>query len=1265
MKKAFLFGLQLLHRWQISRKILPKTSGIYGVLAFLCLQTFPATAQFSNLREKVLDARNPLQVLDSLTVGVPLVGVTEVFSGQKLEPRFFSIENNLLRIDTAGLRQNHPDCAKILVRYRVLPFNLSARISRLDTLAIRRRVHADAIEFDYEPYQPSKALWEQNGLSSSGAYTRGLSFGNSQNLVFNSNLNLQLNGKLGNDLEITAALSDNTIPLQPDGTTRQLQEFDRIFIQLKRKNTTLTAGDFDLTRPDGYFSNYFKRLQGAMVTVESNKLGGRNAKYGMRNAEWGVARLRTAAAISRGKFARQTIQGQEGNQGPYRLQGAEGERFIIVLAGTEKVFADGQLLRRGQGDDYTIDYNLGELSFTPRRLITKDVRIIVEFEYAVQTYLRSTVAANASWQMPRSKVYFNLYSEQDSRNNGGAQELSPAERQRLAQVGDDLQNAYAPGIDTLDAFDPARVLYSLKDTVLCGTSRQILKYSTNPDSALYAARFTEVPAGQGNYILALTAANGRVFKWSPPDPVTCASTGNFEPIIRLVAPETRQLYTLGGNFQASKKANLQAEIALSSRDLNRFSPLGNANNVGAAAVVGWRQNFAFGPSTPLVAQAINKDSIQTKRPESSIPDSSKAKTSRLYQGAFFANYEFAARDFRPLNPYRAAEFNRDWNLGANQDTTTEHLAKAGISLERKQLGSARYEFGAFQREGFYKGARHAGAWRIQRGGWDFLGEANLLSTDGQAETTRFSRPKADFSRTFYGKKDSTCRAVLLKIGLYAEREKNARSLQSADTLSAASFWYDLGRFYFQTPENQGAWQFGGHISQRNDYAPAGALFQQNTEARDFNLNGSWNNAQASKPKPGAPKLSATKKPVMHQLSWVLTLRKLRILAPELTRETPQNTYLGRVDYSLTALKNALGLTTGYELGSGQSPRIEFNYLAVNPGEGNYTWVDRNRDSVLQVDEMEIAVFQDQANYVRVAVTTPDYVRTNNVGLNQTLRLEPRLLWPTAKRGWRRRLGKISTQSTLQINRRTFAEANGVRAWDPFQANLADTALATLSSALRNILFVNRAQPAWDASISTGDNQSQLALTTGFEQRRARDYALHLRVNLGRQWSAEADFVNSLKSSENQAFSSRNYQLEGLDLGPKMTWLPIRGFRIIANMRWKSSKNLLPSAEKAEQTNWTAEISWNPASKPNAQGFKAATALRLKGTFADVRYTGLPNSAVAFAMLEGLQDGKNFLWNLNLDRQLSKSMQLSLSYEGRKTGVNRVVHVARAQVRAVF
>ena len=278
--------------WQ--REVFGSSSaGYFGRIALviiLCGWTGLIFAQrpeaFSNLRSRVVVAGQPRQALDSLTVAPPLVAVTDSATGQPLDLRIFSLHHNSLHIDTAQLRAACPDCRALRVRYRVWPYNLAARISRLDTTAIRRSNSSDAIEFDYSPYEPATKPWETGGLVSNGAYTRGISFGNSQNLVFNSNLNLQLNGKLGNDLELQAALSDNSIPLQPDGTTRQLQEFDRIFIQLKRKSTILTAGDYDLIRPSrGYFSNYFKRLQGAMLTMQ---YGGRQTADDRRQTEYGI-----------------------------------------------------------------------------------------------------------------------------------------------------------------------------------------------------------------------------------------------------------------------------------------------------------------------------------------------------------------------------------------------------------------------------------------------------------------------------------------------------------------------------------------------------------------------------------------------------------------------------------------------------------------------------------------------------------------------------------------------------------------------------------------------------------------------------------------------------------------------------------------------------------------------------------------------------------------------------------------------------------------
>ncbi|MFT5834894.1 MAG: hypothetical protein ACI97N_002538, partial [Cognaticolwellia sp.] len=216
----------------------------------------------SNLRVKYsTDFKSDTLYLDTLTILSNSLVIRDLSNNKFLDSMDFKLENNYL------LNQKKTAFAKLEITYRVFPFDIGFATFRKDS-TWRGLDEGDRIAgFEYNPYANNQGIIEAPGLSYNGSFERGIAFGNNQDLVVNSNFNLQMAGKLGDDIEILGAISDNNIPLQAEGNTQQLNEFDRLFIQIKRKNVKLTAGDYELKRPNAYFLNYYKKLQG--LTFES------------------------------------------------------------------------------------------------------------------------------------------------------------------------------------------------------------------------------------------------------------------------------------------------------------------------------------------------------------------------------------------------------------------------------------------------------------------------------------------------------------------------------------------------------------------------------------------------------------------------------------------------------------------------------------------------------------------------------------------------------------------------------------------------------------------------------------------------------------------------------------------------------------------------------------------------------------------------------------------------------------------------------------
>src|SRR2546421_4411823 len=234
--------------------------------AFVFIASFHAlhAQTLSNLRVKNIPVRADTVRLDSASISPN--------SAFLLDNENHFIDSSAYQIDFAqGIfiwRKNSEAYKQIkkdsmAIHYRVFPFLFSQSYKHKDINKITRAREEGVNPFSYNPNQGEATFFKYEGLNKSGSISRGITFGNNQDVYVNSSLNLQLAGRLNDNVNILAAITDENVPLQPEGNTQQLQDFDKVFIQLYNDRTKLIAGDFELKRPDSYFMNFYKKAQGA------------------------------------------------------------------------------------------------------------------------------------------------------------------------------------------------------------------------------------------------------------------------------------------------------------------------------------------------------------------------------------------------------------------------------------------------------------------------------------------------------------------------------------------------------------------------------------------------------------------------------------------------------------------------------------------------------------------------------------------------------------------------------------------------------------------------------------------------------------------------------------------------------------------------------------------------------------------------------------------------------------------------------------------
>ncbi|PWN63201.1 hypothetical protein [Chryseobacterium oncorhynchi] len=558
-------------------------------------------------------------------------------------------------------------------------------------------------------------------LNSKGSIIRGITFGNNQGQSVQSSMDLQISGRLSKDVTILASISDHNLPIQADGYTQTLEEFDKIYMQLNIKDKSiLRAGHLDLVESKNYFAKYQRRSMGIQFQTE----------FGKENKTF----VDISAGVARSEFHRVRFQGIEGNQGPYRLTGKNGEQFITLISGSEQVFIDGILMKRGENQDYVINYNTGEVTFTSFRPIFQQNFITISYNYANRNYSRYLFTGKLEHQREKFKVGLNWFMENDNKNAPLSLSLSKEDEQILANAGNDPNLMYAPS-GVVTEYDVNKILYRLSP------AGNFYEFSTDPNETLYQVSFTYFGPNQGDYKTSQTTNNGRVFEYAGPN------AGDYRAVRKLPSPQKSQVFSLNSEYLLNE-GKIGADISLSNYDVNLFSSKDSNQNMGYA----WR---IFGNKT-------------------------FAKSS--WKGTPSFEYQYIDKQFHILDRINDVEFSRDFNLVQEFNKKTQNRFIFSFLNKWNNKSTLNYRVNYLNEQDSYKGLKNDLDFGWITGKFFTKGNLSYLNTTATLQDTKFIR--GGVSTEFTGKKGSWA------IG--GSMEHNEKKYNDTQLMDVTSFsWKEL------------------------------------------------------------------------------------------------------------------------------------------------------------------------------------------------------------------------------------------------------------------------------------------------------------------------------------------------------------------------------------------------------------------------------------------------------------------------------------------
>ena len=1092
------------------------------------------------------------------------------------------------------LKRSWPVGSVVRVRYRFVPLELPATVRWMSPSSI------PADSGDVLPVASSGVSRSRtsdvpvSNLHIGGSKTFAVQVGSNRDLTLEQSLRVSINGTVGDSVYVTAELSDQNLPIQPEGTTEDLREIDKVMVEVRSPHYRAVLGSYDVMLQSGEFGRYERRLEGAFGEADYTS--------------WGVS---AGIASNRGNYNTLVLTVIDGNQGPYALTDETGNSGVLVVAGTERVWLNGELLRRGENNDYIMDYGAGEITFTRRRLMTTDMRIVIDYEYSSENYSRSAVLATGRLGSENGMLSTTVtfVQEGDNTDDPAFGTLTDAARAVLEEAGDSQVLASHPGWVRVDSGGTYRAVdLSEEHFVWVG------------DGGEYSVSFTRVGPYQGSYEKDESYFS-QVFRY--------VGVGNGDWVPRLVYPLPRRtrLFTSLTRFSPTRAVTAEVEAAASDVDENTLSSVDDDDNTKYAGRARLEVN-----AVPVALAGVNAGRVSLE-----------------------GEARFVQNGFEALSRTSDAENARRWGQTVGEDGAGEKTLELTTQYDPADGHRLAVEVGWLDRdssytEAGYRAFRRTATWTTTGAGRPTL-RAHAEAVDATSEPGT-----VDESETSTRRGDVSARYAFSHIvpQISAEGE-----LQTTET--------EAGR---TAGDRYGVVSAGTATTGWSAFAASGTIQRRVEDVYDTLTDGwsdeleSWTQTYRLSVRDWKG-LSANGEYTWRRVDDYSSdqSRVADVADVNLQLDLWEEAIRQRLTYRVAGTRTSRREPVYVYVGDGRG-----DYAALDPNE---TRALLSEDEVVDVaagdpNASYVLQYRDTGEYQPTVELDASWRLTFEPGRHWSNPPDPRS--NRQRPLWQRVMRVISTETSF-----TVAETDSTRNSDLYLVKFWRFRRVGVSPTVRgsrdftqdlklwsgapkgDIRFRYRGREDYDATLLSSND----TVSTSYERRfsiRSR-YRIRPDMNWTSEWARE---------EEAREGGDLTYRIKRWESEQVVSYRPGLRSEWVLSADVNSAQDLAPEAGLTDDDTSPLQA-YSVSAEPSvryAWGSRGMgrVSVQWSGVFAENHTAG---TSLPVRLLNGRNPGHNFRWTVQTSFRLSALVSATATYNGRKNAGSPVVHTARAEVRATF